>query len=369
MHLHTEEERYGRKKERNTGRLRRILVDAICNPHWHGRELAETTGDLILLAYLGGADILGPMPNTKIPLLTARDTTVYVEGCRRLALRRKLRMRFIPIVMLNEDTTYGELTKCKKAGIVDGKIYPYLRTTRSAHGVKHWGKMIQVVKWCGELGIKVHVHFEHPDLGYIDRECEYLCLPVCQIFLEETDAIIVWEHGSDSRCIPMWKKFAKTGRFFLTITAHHLAWNEDDASGDVRKRCRPLIKPEPDRNALVYLVCEDCDWVMLGADDAAHPVDAKHIHDGKCACGDFTSPFLHLLCAHALDCLLQTKRGITIYNNFTSRNGRRFHKLGKASRQIGIIRRPSRIQPSYKVGPWIVESAGAKEELLYSFTS
>lgn len=344
----------------------RRMVDAICNLHWHGRELAETTKDLIELAYRGGVDYLGPMPNTKKPLLTAQSVIEYLEGAKRLVQPRRV-IGFLPIVMLTEHTPREELVVCVQAGIKDGKIYPYLRTTKSEHGIQQWGKMIQVVRWCEELGIKVHVHFEHPDPVYIDREAEYMCLPICQIFLETTTAVIIWEHGSDGRCIPMWKKFAKTGRFFLTLTAHHLAWNEDEVNGDVRRRCKPYIRPEPDRNALVHLVYENHRWVMLGADDAAHPMDAKHVHEGKCACGDFTSPFLHLLCAHALDRLLQTKKGVATYNNFVSRNARKLHKLPPASRKILLVRKPYQIQPSYKVGSWTVESAGAGEALMWSF--
>ncbi len=342
-----------------------VVVEALANIHWHGREVGPVMEALIMASILGGADVLGAMPNTKKGLSTARRVVNYIRKAVGFVPVGRT-MSFLPIVMLTEHTTYAELVRCKKAGINDGKIYPYMRTTKSKLGVKHYGKILQVVKWCGELGIKVHVHFEHPNMTFINRDAEYLCLPICQMFLEETSATIIWEHGSDGRCIQMWKEFAKTGRFYLTLTAHHLVWNEDGAFGDVRKKCKPPIRTEWDRLQLIQLVCEDHEWVMAGGDDAAHDKKAKHVHEGKCACGAFTSPFLMQLYAHALDKLLHTKRGIKIFNRFVSRNARKLHNLPPSSRNVTLLRDPFRIPPFYKVGPWTVEPPGANEEILYT---
>ena len=346
-----------------------VIVDTLANLHWHGREIGPVISGLAREAIRGGADVLAPMPNTEEPLTTAKRVLTYIRRAKKRVPRGK-KVTFLPIVMLTEDTTYDELIACRQAGIRDGKIYPYLRTTKSEHGVRKWGKMINVVRWCGELGIKVHVHFEHPNPVYINRDAEYLCLPIAELFLEETDAILIWEHGSDSRCIPAWKKMAKTGRFFVTLTAHHLACNEDEAFGDVRKKCKPPIKTEYDRAALVSLVLEDHPWVMAGPDDAAHDVNKKQVHVGRCACGDYTSPFLVQLYAHALDPLLYTeiytKRGVAVFNNFISRNARSLHNLPPASRKLKLVRKPFKIPPLYKIGPWKVEPYGAGETIDWS---
>ncbi|TSC67061.1 MAG: dihydroorotase [Parcubacteria group bacterium Gr01-1014_72] len=343
-------------------KLLRVIVEAIANVHWHGREIGALMRALIREAIRGGADVLGFQPNTNEPLTRAAAVINYLRSAEHLIPQGE-KMRFLPFIMLTEETTREELVLCVKAGIYDGKIYPYMRTTKSKHGVRRYGKILQVVKWCGELGIKVHVHFEHPDPVYINRDAEYLCLPIAQIFLEETDAILIWEHGSDSRCISAWKKFAKTGRFYVTLTAHHLAWDEDKAFGDVRRKCKPPIKTERDRISLVQFVSEGHSFVMLGADDAAHDIHAKHVHEGKCACGAFTSPFLLALCAHALSHLLRTKKGLRIFIDFTSRNARKLHKLPPATRKIALIETPFKIPKSYKIGPWTVEPPGAGEEI------
>ncbi len=353
------------KHERNRP-IKRVAVQALANIHWHGRECGEIMNALITHSISGGADILAPMPNTIKPLISAELVTDYINKARDFCELWKLRLCLMPIVMLTENTTRDMLVSCIKAEIVDGKIYPYMRTTQSDHGIRRYGKILEVVKWCGELGVKVHGHFEHPNAIYIDRDCEYLCLPLVEMFLQETSATIIWEHGSDARCIPAWKQFAKTGKFFVTLTAHHLASNEDIASGDVRKRCRPLIKTERDRGDLVQLVAEDHSWVMAGPDDAAHDRNRKHVLKGQCSCGAFTSPFLHSLYAHALDELFETEKRTQTYINFTSRNARELHNLPQSSRFVTLVRTPFIIPDSYNVGSWIVEPYGAGETIAWS---
>ena len=343
-----------------------VIVEMLANVHWHGREVGPVMRDLILASLLAGVDVLAPMPNTKKGLTTARRVMNYIRKAAGLVPSGR-KCTFVPIVMLTEDTTREELVRCKAAGINDGKIYPKDRTTKSKLGVRNYAKILQVVKWCGELGIKVHVHFEHPNMTISNRDAEYLCVPICEMFLQNTDAVIIWEHGSDARCIPVWQEFAAAypGRFYVTLTAHHLVWDEDSTFGDVRKICKPPIKTEYDRLQFIQLICEDHYWVMAGGDDAAHPMGAKHVHDKKCACGAATYHFLVQLYAHALDKLLQTKRGVEIFNRFISRNARKLHNLPPTSRKVTLLREPFKIPPFYRVGHWTVEPPGVGEELLY----
>ena len=354
------------KKRRISSRPFSFETDVGANPHFHAREIGPVMKALIGGAYKGGVDVLGLQPNTTVPLTTASRVSHYHRSALGFAGGEKWSlMQFIPFVMLTEDTTFNDLKACKVAGIRDGKIYPYFRTTKSKHGVRRYGKMLQIVRWCGELGIRVHAHFEHPDPVYINRDAEYLCLPICQEFLQESTAVIFWEHGSDARCIPAWKKFADTypERFFVTLTAHHLAWNEDQAFGDVRKKCKPPIKTEFDRLAFLQLIAENYQWVMLGADDAAHDVQAKHVHSGKCNCGAYTSQFLMALCAHTLEALLYTAHGRRVFQNFTSRNARKVFGLPRATRKIRLERVETKIPLSYQIANWIVEPPGAGETI------
>jgi dihydroorotase len=235
---------------------------------------------------------------------------------------------------------------------MDAKIYPLNRTTKSENGVTHYASILPLVKKCGELGIRVHVHPEHPNMIYSNRDAEYAFLAIVQIFLEETTAVIIWEHGTDARCIPFWKEFSINyyGRFFVTLTAHHLVTNEDQVFGDVRSVCKPPIKTELDRLGLIGLIKENYSWVMAGADDAPHDITAKHVHCGQCACGAYTAPFLLQLYAHAFGYHFSTPIGIETFINFTSRNARKLYGLPKANREISLLRQEYRIPASIQIG-------------------
>ncbi len=327
-----------------------IEVDALADVHTHLRE-GEVVAPLIFQAMAGGADVLGAMPNTTKGLVTASHVVEYIQHAKLLVLRHETPVSFIPFVMITEKTTEKDIDECVAAGIKDGKIYPFMRTTKSENGVVHYGRILPVIKHCGKVGMKCHFHPEHPSMLFSNRDAEFAFLPLARMFLEESDAYIIWEHGTDARCIPHWKDMAdSTGRFALTLTAHHLATNEDLAFGDIRAICKPPIKLESDRSALVDLVAKDYYWVMAGGDVAFHDKWAKHVKKERCACGAYTGPFLLPLYAHALTKLLEGGSGIETFVNFTSRNARKFHQLPPSSRRIKLVSESWQIPLSYVIG-------------------
>lgn len=342
-----------------------MTVDAICNTHSHIREGA-VVGPLISYALEGGADVLLPMPNTKDGLITVGQVWDYIAKVQPLVPSGE-KMTFIPTIMLTEQTTIGEITMCVRSGIKDAKVYPLHRTTNSENGVRCYERLLPLVQYCGEEGMKVHFHPEHPSMLFGGREAEWAFLPIIDMFMSATQAIIIWEHGTDARCIPFWKEWAKSDRFFVTLTAHHLATCEDEAFGDVRSVCKPQIKTLRDKLDLIRLVEEDHEWVMAGADDAPHDVSGKHVHEGKCVCGAYTAPFLHPLYAHVLLPILTTSvEGVKVYKKFTSGNGRKLHGLPPTHKQFSLQKRPFIIPKLYGVGPWRVEPFWAGRTLDWS---
>ena len=196
---------------------------------------------------------------------------------------------------------------------------------------------------------------------FTNRDAEYAFLPIADMMLR-TGATIIWEHGTDARCIPHWKEMAETGRFFVTLTAHHL----DDTFGDVRSTCKPSIKTEYDRRGLIILVSENHRWVMAGLDDAPHPAGSKHVHIGKCACGAYTAPFgLQLYAQVLLPVLLPKIAGVQIFVNFTSGNAREVYGLPPASKEEALVHAPEffHIPDSYQIGDWEVEPFWAGQKL------
>ncbi|MFA6601399.1 MAG: hypothetical protein WCT02_00855 [Candidatus Paceibacterota bacterium] len=329
--------------------MERTRVEALADVHIHLRE-GEVTGPLIEYAIAGGADVLGAMPNTKEGLTTATQVGAYRERVLALVPWIPFEVRVIPFLMITERTTQQEIDACIDGGIFNAKIYPYLRTTQSDNGVTNYARLIPILCHCGTVGMKCHHHPEHPNMLFGNREAEWAYLPLMRIFLEETQGIHVWEHGTDHRCIPHWEDLAQSGRFFVTLTAHHLAANEDTTFGDVAAVCKPPIKTEHDRQSLLELVAKDYSWLMAGGDSAFHDRAAKHVESGRCSCGDFTSPFLLCLYAHALQNLLEKPGGIDIFVRFTSRNARRLHGLPGTSRMVDLIWEKERLPTSFKVG-------------------
>jgi dihydroorotase len=326
-----------------------IEVESLADVHVHLREPGQIMKSLIQHSIAGGADVLGAMPNTKVALTTAHLVTPYMDNAKGLVLPTQ-RVSFLPFVMITERTTELEIDVCVANGIVDGKIYPFKRTTKSDDGIEHYERVLPIISYCGKVGMKCHFHPEHPNMLFINRDAEFVFLPIVRM-LDQTDTIIVWEHGTDARCIPHWEDMSKSGRFFVTLTAHHLATNEDETFGDVRAVCKPPIKTEYDRRALVDLVGKNYPWVMAGTDTAFHPKSAKHVDDRCCACGDFTAPFAHPLYAHTLGHLLVTEDGIKTYVNFTSRNARNLHtQLPPSSRMVKLANEQWEIPKYYPVG-------------------
>jgi len=334
-----------------------IEVEALANVHSHLRE-GDIIGPLISQAIKGGADVLGLMPNTNEGLTTPSQIMEYLTEMKKASAGMPS-LCFIPFLMMTEGMFPETIEECLRNNIADAKIYPRDRTTKSEKGVRHYGSILKLIQECESLGfprMNLHFHPEHPSMIYNNRDAEYAFLPIARLFLEETNARIIWEHGTDARCIPHWEDMAKKDdvtkgdRFFVTLTAHHLVTTEDETFGDVRAVCKPPIKTQADKKALVEFVKKDYPWVMAGGDDAFHDKNKKHVDNGKCACGAYTAPFLLSLYAQALQDLLQTENGIRTFVNFTSRNARQLHNLLKSSRTLRLENTPWKIPLNYQIG-------------------
>lgn len=330
-----------------------LTIDCLADPHVHLRQDPAVMSDLIKYSIEGGADYVGAMPNTTPGLTTAEGVLEYHALCKSLMVSKSSgTLGIIKFLMLTENTPIEEIERCVQAGIVNAKLYPLDRTTNSRDGIRNYHRMLPLVRKCGELGMMCHFHPEHPWLDISGRDAEHLFVPIVEMFLHDTQAKIVWEHGTDGRCARLWEIWAVRfpNRFFVTLTPHHLAYDDDMDHGDVTATCKPPIKSKDDRRTLVELVGRNYPWVMLGSDSAYHPRNKKHVDIGCCACGALTAPFLAALCAHALDEIISRPHGPGIFENFVSKNARRVHDLPGASKRITLVRDPWKVPFTYDVG-------------------
>lgn len=342
-----------------------FIAPALIDPHGHLREDSEeeyVVAPLIEHALHGCATVIGLMPNLKAGILNAPTAISYSGYCEK-RVPEGSSMQFIPYLQITEDTTREEVDRCVEAGILDAKVYPIARTTKSHLGVRDYTKIISIVAYAGTKGMRVHFHPEHPNMLFNNRDAEYLFLPILDMFMRETDTVIISEHGTDARCIPFWKDWARTGRFYLTLTGHHLVADENTTYGDVQATCKPPYKTSYDQFSLVDLVAEDHEWIMAGGDSAAHPKGSKHTL-GPCACGAFTAPFLMALYAHALRDMFHTHAGREVFKNFTSGNARTLYGIPmEATPPVVIQDRLTAIPERFQVGSWDVEPFWAGREL------
>jgi dihydroorotase len=349
-----------------------FITDALADMHVHLRERKEVVEALIKLAIKGGADTLLPIPNFQFGLMTVKQVLQYIEMAKSLVPEGQT-VHFLPTMMVNEDTPLDELRLAADSGIHDIKFMPHNRSTNSDFGFHYFWRLMPHMKLCGSLGIRGHLHPENPWMLFGNRDAEYQCLTFAEMALTEApDFQLFWEHGTDARCIPFWKDFGlSSSRFFVTLTAHHLDSNEEQAFGDVRKTCKPPIKTERDRSDLGLLVAEDHPWVLAGGDGAIHSIEDKFKLHGKCACGANTSPFLMPLYAHALHPVLNldTGKGRMIFGNFTSRNARRVFNLPKASKQVILVNKRFQIPDTYDVADLVIMSYGAREYINWELAS
>ena len=344
-------------------------TSCLCDPHVHLRQ-GDVVADLLRYSVEGGADYVGAMPNTTPGLTTADAVLEYETNARRLMPARSVgTLGIIKFLMLTESTTPEEIEKAAAAGIKNAKLYPFKRTTNSTEGIQNYFLMAELVDKCGEVGIMCHVHPEHPLLDISGRDAEFQFISFVDLYLKHTKATIVWEHGTDARCVPFWEMWAKEypNRFFVTLTAHHLIYDDDMGHGDVTAVCKPPIKSKLDRYVLLELVAKNYKWVMLGSDSAFHPRNKKDVNSGCCACGAFVAPFLAPLCAHALDSIIQRPHGIGIFENFISNNARQLHNLPRATRLIPLVRKEWQVPLTYDVAGEEALPFMRGQKLLWSF--
>jgi dihydroorotase len=350
-----------------------IQTDAFAQMHSHLREGEEVMEPLIDYAFQGGVDWLLTMGNTQQGLLSADQSAAYRRSCQRLVSAGR-KMGFTPTIIINEQTPDYEIDRCADLGIFDGKVLPFERTTHAHYGVRRYIELREKIRRMAKRKMRLHLHPETPDPLIDDNEAEWQFISTVDWMLDDSDVTVIWEHGTDARCIPKWKDWASNyrkdgrSRFWLTLTAHHLATWSSRERGNTGSECNPPYKNRRDCEDLVRLVAEDLPWVMAGADDAPHDTSKKR-KIGRCACGAYTAPYLAALYAHALNDLLLTERGLATFFNFTSRNARKLYNLPDASRMVTLVRQPFRIPDSYPVGPWTVEPFWAGKEIMWSISA
>lgn len=256
--------------------------------HCHLREGPMLTFMVDSLLRQGFRGRVLVMPNTKNPILTARDAAEYRAKILTEIDKSRSSYRFEPVMTLQitPNTKPKTIREAFKQGIKIGKVYPRLVTTNSELGVTDYRDIYPALAEAEKLGFIVCFHGEHPSKGIegLDKEMRFLEI-ASQIRRDFPGLKMTLEHISTARAVD-WVKKQPVGLVFATITPQHLFYVLDDVLGynpaegmaphaNIHLICKPTLKRLIDRLALQKVVLRGDPHFGYGSDCAIHTFTAK----------------------------------------------------------------------------------------------
>lgn len=251
--------------------------------HLHLRD-----GDMLHLVAPYSAEVFAGgmiMPNIIPPISTIEALHAYrkrvLEAC-----GKELFLPYMTMFLKNYDDAFIE--ECA-AHIIAMKLYPAGVTTNSAEGAKSIDAMEPQLKAMEALGIPLSVHAETHSPNLFHREQNFL--PILEHTAKKFPKLkIIFEHISTKEGL---KLVADYENIYATITLHHMSLTVDDLMGERLNShlfCKPVVKTEADRDALLEAALSASPKIMFGSDSAPHPKEAKE--SGSAPAGIFSAPSL-----------------------------------------------------------------------------
>ncbi|MDC7241245.1 MAG: dihydroorotase, partial [Spirochaetales bacterium] len=257
------------------------------------------------------------MPNTLPPVCDPAGMLKYKKEIEKEAPGFEALMAFKLLPGMDP----GIVAEMKKAGALIGKLYPAGATTNAEDGISSYRQIRDVLAAMEEEGMVLSIHGEHPEAPVLEREISYL-KELKDIIRDFPKLKIVLEHLSCRESIAFLESCP--GHVAGTVTTHHLLYTLDDLMGGSLKPhlfCKPVVKREEDRKALVDAVCSGHPRLFYGSDSAPHPRASKE--GGSCGAGAFTSPAALPLLAE----LFEKEGALDRLEDFVSRIGAEFYGL------------------------------------------
>jgi dihydroorotase len=300
------------------------------------------------------------MPNLDPPVTTTAQALAYRE---RIRAARPAGSTFEPLMTLylTEATPPEEIERAKASGAIVGvKLYPAGATTNSASGVKDWRKCEATLAKMQELGLPLQVHGEvvDPAVDVFAREAEF----IAKVLLPLTDKLpklrIVFEHVTSAAGVDF--VAAAGAHIAATITPQHLLYNRNALfHGGIRPHwyCLPVLKREPDRQALLAAATSGNRKFFLGTDSAPHAQSRK---EQACGCaGCFTAPHALELYAEAFEQL----GALDKLEGFAAHHGADWYGLPRNTGKVTLKRERWRLPETYPYAGEKIVPLRAGEEL------
>lgn len=306
------------------------------------------------------------MPNLKPPVTTVALASAYRD---RIRAARPSGSDFEPLMTLYlfDKMPVEEIDRAKAAGFIAGcKLYPAGATTHSDAGVTDIRHIDAVLARMAELGVVLQVHGEvtHEHVDIFDREQRFIDDVLAPLVERHPTLKVVFEHIT-TRAAVDFVAHARAG-VAATITPQHLLFNRNEIfRGGIRPHfyCLPVLKTEPDRQALIEAATGGNPRFFLGTDSAPHARGAK---ESSCGCAGMYSAHAALeLYAEAFEDAGALER----LEGFASLFGPDFYAMPRNTGTITLRREEWSVPGAFAFGSDVVVPMRANEKIRWRMTS
>ena len=283
------------------------------------------------------------MPNLRPPVLTPARAREYREEIKR-ALPPGLSFTPLMTLYLTDKTDPDDVEKGYKEGVVTAaKYYPPGVTTFSQNGVTDMQAIAPVLERMQKIGMPLLMHGEisDPSVDIFDSHEVFIDRILVPLRRHFPALKIVLEHISTKIEVDYVVAEGQEGRLAATITAHHLRLNRNALFKEGKLNpyyyCKPVLKRESDRQAVVMAATSGAPMFFLGTDSAPHPREAKEA--AQAMGGIFTAPSAIELYAQVFD----DNDALDRLAAFASLNGPAFYGLpvNKTMLELERLRQPA----------------------------
>jgi dihydroorotase len=300
------------------------------------------------------------MPNLRPPVTT---TALAAQYRQRILAARPTGSDFEPLMTLylTDRTSPEEIDRACDSGIVIGcKLYPAGATTHSDAGVTDISRIDAVLARMAERELPLQIHGEATadDIDVFEREREFIERTLRPLVARHPGLRVIFEHITSAAAA----KFVRDARegIAATITPQHLLYNRNEMfRGGIRPHfyCLPVLKTEPDRQALLEAATGGTSRFFLGTDSAPHE---RHTKEAACGCAGIYSAHAALeLYAEAFEHMGRLDR----LESFASLNGADFYRLPRNTTTITLRRANWQVPQAYAFGSGKVVPMRAGETL------
>ncbi len=276
------------------------------------------------------------MPNLKPPVTTAAAALAYRD---RIVAALPAGAKFTPLMTLylTDRTEPAEIDRARATGAIHAcKLYPAGATTHSDSGVTDIRRLDDVLARMSETGMPLLAHGEvtarHVDV--FEREHRFIDEVLAPTLSRFPKLRVVFEHITTARAA----EFVRGARdgVAATITPQHLLHNRNALfEGGIRPHyyCLPILKTEPDREALLAAATSGNPRFFLGTDSAPH---AQHTKENACGCAGMFSAHAGIeLYAEAFESAGKLDK----LEGFASDFGADFYGLPRNDTRIRLVKR------------------------------